>query len=117
MKKKVLTTIAILAIMTTMITTSYAASYDGKIWTGKPTVFNIGYYCTAAQNKSGGNESTHFQWAKTYLANGQVINAREEGKNTRVVASSKNVHPLRGKGGYGEKGWETTGSFSSGAWD
>lgn len=30
-----------------------AASYAGSIWTGKPNSLGIGYYCTAAQNKSG----------------------------------------------------------------
>lgn len=41
-----------------------AASYDGAIWTGKPNVLGIGYYCTAAQNKSGGDTSTHWAQAK-----------------------------------------------------
>lgn len=49
MKKRTLAAIILSVALATVATTAYAASYEGKIWTGKPTIFGIGYYCTAAQ--------------------------------------------------------------------
>ena len=117
MKKNMIAAIVLSISIVSAIASASAASYEGKIWTGKPNSPGLGYYCTAAQNKSDGNVSTHYQWAKTYLYDGSVISARQDGKNVRVVASSGKTHPKRGEGGYGESGWKTSGSFSSSAWD
>ncbi len=54
-----------------LFSVAFAATYDGAIWTGKPTIFGIGYYCTAAQNRSQGDVSTHWAKAKTWR---QVLN-------------------------------------------
>ena len=117
MKKRTLAAIILSVALATVATTAYAASYEGKIWTGKPTIFGIGYYCTAAQNNSGGNQDSHFQWAKTYLYYGSVIEDSYSGQNKRVVASSGSTHPKKGEGAYGESGFIAKGSFKSTAWD
>ena len=39
MKKRTLAAIILSVALATVATTAYAASYEGKIWTGKPTIF------------------------------------------------------------------------------
>lgn len=106
-------------VITMLTTTALAvvyASYEGAIWTGKPTALGIGYYCTAAQNKSGGDTSTHWAWAKTYYSGTNSYDYQTG--NTRAVASSGSVKPTSGRGQYGETGWESDiGVFKASAWD
>lgn len=89
------------------------ASYSGSVWTGKPAG-PIGYYCTAAQNTSQGNTSTH--WAE--IVCGQRHIYKKSKGNARAVASSGRVHPDSGSGQYGKKGWKSNvGTFKRSAWD
>ncbi len=91
---------------------SLAASYEGRIWTGKPGFLAIGYYCTAAQNLSSGNTASHWAWAKTYF-NKTFSYMRETGNN-RAVAKSGSIKPAKGEGRYGQTGWSSSiGYFTS----
>lgn len=122
MKKTVLTMVALVVCLLLAFTTALAASYDGSIWTGKPNSLGIGYYCTAAQNRSQGDVSLHWARAKTWKPNGEVIVAEAAGNN-RAVASTGSVKPYKGWGSYGEYDdggkvlWSTEGNFVSSAWD
>lgn len=90
---------------------SLAASYEGRIWTGKPGILGVGYYCTAAQNLSSGNTDSHWAWAKTFF-NGTHSYTRETGNN-RAVAKSGKTLPTKGEGQYGQPGWSSTvGKFT-----
>lgn len=120
MKRVIASFLATFLAITTFATVAFAvttrASYEGSIWTGKPTSIGTGYYCTAARNDSQGDTSTHWAWARTYY-NGTNSYQRKTG-NVRAVASSGAVHPTSGEGQYGETGWSSKiGKFASSAWD
>ena len=117
MKRALCRFLILFSTLTLFFTMAMAASYDGRIWTGKPTIIGTGYYCTAAQNKSGGDVSTHFAKAKTWKTiNGTPVNGAATGNN-RAVASTGSTKPVKGWGQYGETGWSTEGIFAAGAWD
>lgn len=114
--KKAFTSALVTIFAVTMLTiTALAASYEGAIWTGKSLFPGVGYYCTAAQNRSGGDTSTHWAWARTYYSG--ISSYEHKIGNIRAIASSGSVPPTSGKGSYGEPGWSTSGSFNSSAWD
>ena len=92
-------------------------SYEGSIWVGKPTILGTGYYCTAAQNRSGGDVTTHWAKAKTWKTSGGTPVSATASGNNRAVASTNTTKPYKGWGSYGETGWSTEGNFSSSAWD
>lgn len=68
MRKRMLSIMAVMLCSLLLFSVAFAASYDGAIWTGKPNALGIGYYCTAAQNRSQGDVSTHWAKAKTWAA-------------------------------------------------
>ena len=110
------TMLVMMAFASTALAIATRASLAGSVWTGKPTALGTGYYCTAARNDSGGDETTHWAWARTYY-NGTNAYAKKTG-NVRAVASSGSVHPTSGEGQYGEKDWESNiAKFKSSAWD
>lgn len=117
MRKTILSMMIVGVLALLAFSFALAASYDGAIWTGKPNVLGIGYYCTAAQNKSGGDTSTHWAQAKTWRPSGGEPAEDFEWGNTRAVASTGKTHPSKGWGAYGETGWSTSGWFKSSAWD
>lgn len=116
MRKRMFSIMAVMLCSLLLFSVAFAATYDGAIWTGKPTIFGIGYYCTAAQNRSQGDVSTHWSKAKTWAAGLAPVTASASG-NDRAVASTGSVKPYKGWGSYGETGWSTEGKFASGAWD
>ena len=116
MRKRMLSIMAVMLCSLLPFSVAFAASYDGAIWTGKPTILGIGYYCTAAQNRSQGDVSTHWAKAKTWAAGLKPVIASAIGNN-RAVASTGSVKPYKGWGSYGESDWSTEGKFASGAWD
>lgn len=113
----VLTTVLLLACLaSTAMAITERASYQGSVWTGKPTVLGTGYYCTAARNDSQGDETTHWAWARTYYSG--TSSYQKKTGNVRAVASSGQVHPTSGEGEYGETGWSCgVCKFKSSAWD
>ena len=109
-------TILVIMLVASTALAATNASYEGSIWTGKPIASGVGYYCTAARNDSGGDESTHWAWARTYYSG--TYSYKWMDGNKRAVASSDQIHPTSGEGQYGEKGWSSTiGKFASTAWD
>ncbi|QTE74255.1 hypothetical protein JS518_15405 [Clostridiales bacterium FE2010] len=110
-----LVTILLLSIFATTIAIA-GHSYAGSVWTGKPTILGLGYYCTAARNDSGGNTSSHWAWARTYYS-GKKAYTYKPG-NDRAVASSGSVHPTKGEGQWGETGYSIpVAKFKSSAYD
>lgn len=117
MRKMILSMMIVGVLALLAFSFALAASYAGSIWTGKPNSLGIGYYCTAAQNKSAGDTSTHWAKATTWPPSGGKPAKASETGNTRAVASTGRTHPYKGWGSYGETGWSTSGSFKSSAWD
>ena len=117
MRKRIL--IMIVACICALLTFScaLAASYSGSIWTGKPNFLGIGYYCTAAKNTSGGDVSTHWAKAKTWITSGGAPVKDSASGNNRAAAKTGKTHPYKGWGAYGETGWSTEGTFKASAWD
>lgn len=113
--------IGICAVMTIMSlsVTAFAANFNGNIWTNKPNVLGLGYYCTAAQCLSGGDTSTHYARAYSYDSAGRTIASGTATGNNQAVANSGSTKPYSGYGCYGESGTSlfAEASFTSGAWD
>lgn len=116
MRKFITVLMAISVCAVLMASIAFAANYDGHIWTGKPNILGMGYYCTAAQNRSAGDVSTHWATAKTWKPSGSYVTGSATGNNT-AVASTGQTKPYKGWGSYGETGWSTEGSFRASAWD
>ena len=99
--KRLLTTMAAIAVTVATASTAFAACISGSIWTNKPGWFGWGYYCTAAENKSTGVGDT-WSKAKTFFNNTYTY-SRTAGTD-RAVASSGSVKPKKGNGSYGHIG-------------
>jgi hypothetical protein len=114
-KKLVYTVISLLALI--MLTFgALAAGFTGKIWTNKPTLLGIGYYCTAAQNTStNGTNLAASAYSKN--SSGAKIAADSATGNNKAVANSGSTRPHSGYGQYKETGAEAHAYFSSGAWN
>lgn len=125
MKKSILSCIVVLILVVSLTVTSYAtAEFTGKIWTNKPTILGIGYYCTAARNDSKG-DTIHCAEAESFDASGQSIVKSKQYGNTAAVANSGDKKPNSGVGSYWEEysngnimpGCKSSCSFVSGAYD
>ena len=117
MRRRACHVVMLVSCLVLLFSVAFAASYDGAIWTGKPNSLGIGYYCTAAQNRSQGDASTHWAKAKTWASGVSSPIVASVTGNKRAVASTCNHKPYKGWGSYGETGWSTSGSFGSSAWN
>lgn len=78
------------------------ANFKGNIWTGWPNALGMGYYCTAAQNESGG-DTIHKASAWSKNASGEIIAKKSVTGNGRAVADSGKTKPHSGYGEYWEE--------------
>lgn len=126
MKRRMTSILAALFLMLSLPLTAFAAAranFTGDIWTDKPTIFGLGYYCTAARNDSGGT-TVHKAEAWSYDAAGETIAHGKATGNTRAVANSGSTKPNSGFGTYWEEdsygnkitGCVATASFTSNAY-
>ena len=117
MKRKVCLVIVSLLIVGAVVSTSLAASVQGRCWTGSPSrILGIayGYYCTAAQNQSS-NGTNRKAYAKS-MKNGSIIAEANTTGNNSAVANSGFNKPTSGYGEYSETGGEGHAYFNSGAY-
>jgi len=118
--KKSLGVISVTVILTfALLTVSvFAASFTGYIWTNKPGIFNIGYYCTAAQNTSG-NPSNDFASATSYNSSGAIIASMSGPGDGAKVANSGYTKPYSGYAGYRRIDFSQNALayFSPGSWN
>ena len=109
------TCIVLLFVMTG---SALAASFSGRIWTGKPIggPGGLGYYCTASQNTSS-NSVNPKAYAEAYR-NGVLLASNTVYSNQRCVANCGNRNkPTSGYGYYQEVGGFAEARFSAGAWE
>ena len=95
-----------------------AASFFGRIWTGKPIggKGGVGYYCTASQNTSP-NSVNPVAYAEA-RRNGVLLASQTIYSNKRCVANCGNMNkPTSGYGYYKEVGGFADATFTAGAWD
>jgi len=52
MEKTLSFLLAAILVITMFTVTAFAAAFNGSIWTDKPGLLGIGYYCTSARNVS-----------------------------------------------------------------
>lgn len=101
-----------------MAGSALAASFSGRIWTGKPIGGRggMGYYCTAAQNTSP-NSVNPVAHAEAYH-NGALLASQTIYSNKRCVANCGNMNkPTSGYGYYKEAGGFADATFTAGAWE
>lgn len=118
MKKALLCMTACLLLLFIMAGSALAASFSGRIWTGKPIggKGGVGYYCTASQNTSP-NSVNPVAYAEA-RRNGVLLAKNTVHSNKRCVANCGNMNkPTSGYGYYKEVGGFADATFTAGAWD
>ncbi len=119
MKKSLIAGISVVLLLITLVVGASAAGFDGAIWTGKPTILGLGYYCTAAQNRSASG-TNRCSYAESKNSSGKIIasDSKSGDKGTdRSVANSGATKPNSGYGWYKETGGFADMSFNSYAYD
>lgn len=105
MKRRMTSIFVALCLMIALPLTAFAtarANFTGKIWTGKPTILGLGYYCTAARNDSTGN-TTHKAKAWSCDKDGKTLIEASASNNDSAVANSGKTKPNSGFGTYWEE--------------
>ncbi len=116
-RRKFKCSLSILLVIALIVSSSLAAAIEGSTWTGSPKRILgivIGYYCTAAQNKSA-NGIDRKAYAKS-KKNGKVIAEANATGNDKAIANSGFNKPTSGYGKYSEKDGFGEGTFSAGAY-
>jgi hypothetical protein len=117
--KKTLICMVISILLLLMLTSgalAVTAGFTGKIWTGKPGLLGIGYYCTAAQNTSS-NSTNPFAYAKSCNSSGGILAQDSVNSNGQAIANSGSTKPYSGFGEYGEVGGYSSANFKASAYD
>ncbi|MDR1569895.1 MAG: hypothetical protein LBS72_05350 [Oscillospiraceae bacterium] len=113
----VISAVLLLSLSTITALATLDANFTGNIWTNKPTVLGIGYYCTAAQNTSSGTATNRGASAYSKNASGAKIAEASATENNSAVANSGTVKPNSGYGEYHENGGTSGMSFAAGAYN
>lgn len=118
MKRSLVCVAACIVLLLMLAGSALAATFTGRIWTGKPIggKGGVGYYCTASQNTSS-NSINPKAYAEAYRY-GILLASNTVYSNARCVANCGNQNkPTRGYGYYQENGGFAEAYFTAGAWD